>query len=62
MATNVDCSRWSNDPQTLCYQCDSCKAGFLDDAKKDWSFAALFPILALIGLIVCQVVVCQSCS
>ena len=48
-ATNVDCSRWSNNQQTLCFQCDSCKAGFLDDIKKAWSFDALYPILALVG-------------
>uniref|UniRef100_A0A0E0RFK0 Uncharacterized protein n=1 Tax=Oryza rufipogon TaxID=4529 RepID=A0A0E0RFK0_ORYRU len=48
-ATNVDCSRWSNNQQTLCFQCDSCKAGFLDDIKKAWSLDALYPILALIG-------------
>ncbi|XP_040377764.1 tetraspanin-4-like [Oryza brachyantha] len=43
----VDCSRWSNDPQKLCFECDSCKAGFLDDTRKKWTKAALFPLVGL---------------
>uniref|UniRef100_A0A0D9W1I6 Tetraspanin n=1 Tax=Leersia perrieri TaxID=77586 RepID=A0A0D9W1I6_9ORYZ len=50
--TNVDdCSRWSNDQETLCFQCDSCKAGLLDHTKKEWSMAAIAPVLALIWII-----------
>ncbi|XP_052149963.1 tetraspanin-3-like [Oryza glaberrima] len=48
---NVDCSRWSNDQQKLCFQCDSCKAGFLDHTRKAWSSAAFFPIYCLISAI-----------
>lgn len=48
---NVDCSRWSNDQQKLCFQCDSCKAGFLDHTRKAWSSAAFFPIYCLIAAI-----------
>uniref|UniRef100_A0A0E0P416 Tetraspanin family protein n=1 Tax=Oryza rufipogon TaxID=4529 RepID=A0A0E0P416_ORYRU len=48
---NVDCSRWSNDQQKLCFQCDSCKAGFLDHTRKAWSSAAFFPIFCLIAAI-----------
>ncbi|GJN28157.1 hypothetical protein PR202_gb16247 [Eleusine coracana subsp. coracana] len=32
-----DCGRWSNDQQTLCFQCDSCKAGVLADIQRIWS-------------------------
>uniref|UniRef100_A0A0E0KNR7 Tetraspanin n=1 Tax=Oryza punctata TaxID=4537 RepID=A0A0E0KNR7_ORYPU len=52
VATNDDCSRWSNDQQTLCLQCDSCKAGFLDDTKKGWSVVAVFLVVVLILLII----------
>nr|XP_025879631.1 protein TORNADO 2 isoform X2 [Oryza sativa Japonica Group] len=46
-----DCSRWSNDHQTLCFQCDSCKAGFLRHTSQAWSVAAIYIVLAFIGLI-----------
>lgn len=29
-----DCGRWSNDQQTLCFQCDSCKAAVLADIQR----------------------------
>ncbi|KAL6865432.1 hypothetical protein ACP4OV_016583 [Aristida adscensionis] len=45
--TDADCTRWSNDPQALCFQCDSCKAGLLDDIKKGWSAAAICSVVAL---------------
>ncbi|KAL2922735.1 Tetraspanin-9, partial [Bienertia sinuspersici] len=31
-----DCHRWDNDPNTLCFDCESCKAGFLQDITKVW--------------------------
>ncbi|KAK4854217.1 hypothetical protein QYF36_020606 [Acer negundo] len=34
--TNPDCSTWNNDPKTLCYDCQACKAGLLDQVKRDW--------------------------
>ncbi|XP_040377766.1 tetraspanin-3-like [Oryza brachyantha] len=52
MVTNADCSKWSNDEETLCFQCDSCKAGFLDDTKKAWNGFAKIPIIGLMLLIV----------
>ncbi|KAF0906206.1 hypothetical protein E2562_009223 [Oryza meyeriana var. granulata] len=53
VATNIndDCSKWSNDQETLCFQCDSCKAGFLDDTRKAWSSTAFFPVFTLFGAI-----------
>ena len=30
---NPDCGVWDNDPKKLCFNCDSCKAGFLEDKK-----------------------------
>lgn len=43
VTTNVDCGRWSNDQQTLCFECDSCKAGVLADIQRIWSK----PVLAV---------------
>ncbi|CAN0911268.1 TET7 [Linum grandiflorum] len=30
---NQDCAVWNSDPSVLCYDCDSCKAAFLDTIK-----------------------------
>ncbi|XP_047331724.1 tetraspanin-9-like [Impatiens glandulifera] len=34
---NSDCQLWSNDPETLCYKCESCKAGTLQVFKVKWT-------------------------
>ncbi|XP_047331722.1 tetraspanin-9-like [Impatiens glandulifera] len=34
---NSDCQLWSNDPGTLCYNCESCKAGTLQVFKVKWT-------------------------
>lgn len=55
----VDCSRWRDDQQMLCFQCDSCKAGVLEDIKKAWSNLAIpYTFLVMIPLVCsypCQV-------
>ncbi|XP_006652031.1 tetraspanin-3-like [Oryza brachyantha] len=51
VVTNGDCSRWSDDEETLCFRCDSCKASFLDDTKKAWNNFAWIPIIGFIMLI-----------
>lgn len=48
-----DCSRWSNDQRTLCFQCDSCKASVLDHIKTAWHpigiCITLFTLLSVIA-------------
>lgn len=39
-AKDNDCSAWSNHQQTLCYNCDSCKAGVITNVKKQWRVLA----------------------
>lgn len=39
-AKESDCSAWSNHQQTLCYNCDSCKAGVIKNVKKQWRVLA----------------------
>ncbi|XP_010677614.1 tetraspanin-7 isoform X2 [Beta vulgaris subsp. vulgaris] len=34
--SNNDCNRWDNDPNILCFNCQSCKAAFLQDLKHHW--------------------------
>ncbi|GFZ06799.1 tetraspanin7 [Actinidia rufa] len=34
--TNPDCHAWNNDPNILCLDCQSCKAGVADKYKHNW--------------------------
>ncbi|XP_021747969.1 tetraspanin-8-like [Chenopodium quinoa] len=36
-----DCNRWDDDPNTLCFNCRSCKAGFLEDVTSHWFFVCI---------------------
>ncbi|CAI0380662.1 unnamed protein product [Linum tenue] len=38
---NGDCGKWSGDPKTMCYNCDTCKAGFLGNIRKQWRAVAV---------------------
>ncbi|KAK9116441.1 hypothetical protein Sjap_015388 [Stephania japonica] len=35
-STDTDCMTWSNKQKTLCYDCNSCKAGVLANLKENW--------------------------
>ncbi|KVI12183.1 Tetraspanin/Peripherin [Cynara cardunculus var. scolymus] len=48
---DVDCIIWNNDPNQLCYNCDSCKAGVLGNLRKEWKEANVILIIAVIALI-----------
>ncbi|KAL2922723.1 Tetraspanin-7 [Bienertia sinuspersici] len=62
----VDCNRWDNDPNTLCYDCQTCKAAFLQDVTTQYfiSGMALFasPLkewLAILGCgFLCGIMMC----
>lgn len=55
-----DCYKWSNDQQTLCFGCDSCKAGVLAGIKKSWRKVAIINIVVLIILIIVYVAGCAA--
>lgn len=57
-STNPDCGLWNNDPNVLCYGCQSCKAGLLDNIKSDWKRVAVLNIIFLVFLIVVYSVGC----
>ncbi|CAI9779663.1 unnamed protein product [Fraxinus pennsylvanica] len=57
-STNPDCSAWSNDPDTLCYNCNSCKAGLLDNIRSDWKKVAVINIIFLVFLVIVYSVGC----
>ncbi|KAG0525781.1 hypothetical protein BDA96_06G086600 [Sorghum bicolor] len=48
-----DCGRWSNQQETLCFQCDSCKAAVLDDIHRAWSK----PVLAVLGMLILDILI-----
>lgn len=48
---DVDCIIWNNDPNQLCYNCDSCKAGVLGNLRKEWKEANVILIVAIVALI-----------
>ena len=55
---NPDCSAWDNDPKVLCFNCNSCKAGLLDNIKSDWKKVAVVNIIFLVFLIIVYSVGC----
>lgn len=57
-STNPDCTTWDNDRNTLCYNCQSCKAGLLDNIKNQWRKVAVINVVFLIFLIIVYSVGC----
>ncbi|CAH9072999.1 unnamed protein product [Cuscuta europaea] len=57
---DLDCQRWSNDQELLCYNCDSCKAGILASLKKSWRKVSVINIVILIILVIMYVVACAA--
>ncbi|KAM1352790.1 hypothetical protein ACFX1X_032864 [Malus domestica] len=58
VSSNPDCSAWQNDEKVLCFNCQSCKAGLLDNIKSNWKKTAIVNIVFLIFLIVVYPVGC----
>ncbi|MBA0846503.1 hypothetical protein Goshw_003068 [Gossypium schwendimanii] len=49
---DIDCLTWSNDKEKLCYDCKSCKGGFLVDIKKQWRFMAKVNLVILVLILI----------
>ncbi|KAG5222798.1 tetraspanin [Salix suchowensis] len=47
-----DCTTWSNNQNKYCYDCNSCKGGFLATIKKEWRILAIVLIFVTIFLII----------
>ncbi|XAR51232.1 hypothetical protein NMG60_11005798 [Bertholletia excelsa] len=56
--TNADCSQWSNNQTVLCYNCQACKAGLLDNIKHNWKKVAIINIIFLVCLIIVYSIGC----
>ncbi|MED6110630.1 Tetraspanin-6 [Stylosanthes scabra] len=46
-----DCYRWNRAPTMLCYSCDSCKAGVLENMRRDWHKVSVLNVVVLVFLI-----------
>ncbi|XP_021281163.1 tetraspanin-7-like [Herrania umbratica] len=59
---NPDCKKWDNNPKVLCFNCQSCKAGILDNVKNSWKKhkVAHINVIFLIFLII--VYSCAYCA
>ncbi|KAG6586028.1 Tetraspanin-7, partial [Cucurbita argyrosperma subsp. sororia] len=55
---NSDCKLWGNEPDVLCFNCLACKAGLLDNIKKNWKKVALVNIVFFVFLIIIYSVGC----
>ncbi|KAG4983979.1 hypothetical protein AAZX31_10G201100 [Glycine max] len=51
MTQDPDCYRWNNAPNLLCYECDSCKAGVLEDIRGNWHKLSVLTVTMLVLLI-----------
>ncbi|KAL1221558.1 Tetraspanin-8 [Cardamine amara subsp. amara] len=56
--TNPDCQSWDNAKDKLCFDCQSCKAGLLDNIKSAWKKVAVVNIVFLVFLIIVYSVGC----
>ncbi|KAI4376277.1 hypothetical protein MLD38_014059 [Melastoma candidum] len=56
--TDPDCLTWSNDQNTLCYNCQSCKAGLLDNLKGDWKKVAIVNVIVLVVIVIVYSIGC----
>lgn len=55
---NQDCQIWDNAKDKLCFDCQSCKAGLLDNVKSAWKKVAIVNIIFLVFLIIVYSVGC----
>ncbi|KAI4326565.1 hypothetical protein MLD38_031867 [Melastoma candidum] len=57
-ARNEDCAKWSNDPNKLCYNCNSCKAGFLANIRQQWRQLLVFNACVIVVVLAVYSVGC----
>ncbi|KAJ8752230.1 hypothetical protein K2173_003866 [Erythroxylum novogranatense] len=55
---NKDCAKWSNDTHGLCYDCNSCKRGFLSNIRKQWRHVVVVLLCVLVFTILVFIVSC----
>jgi hypothetical protein len=55
---NADCNTWNNANTTLCYDCQSCKAGVVANLKSDWKKVAILNAIFLVFIVIVYSVGC----
>ncbi|MBA0681094.1 hypothetical protein Goari_012752 [Gossypium aridum] len=53
-SVNADCNAWKNDRDVLCYDCQSCKQGYVKALKSKWSKLGVFLVSMAVFLIACH--------
>lgn len=57
-AQDSDCYRWNNAPNILCYGCESCKAGVLEQVRRNWHKISVINVIVLVLLIAIYAIGC----
>ncbi|XP_030544812.2 tetraspanin-5-like isoform X1 [Rhodamnia argentea] len=58
VAQDPDCYKWNNAPTLLCYDCDSCKAGAIEEARRRWHKISMLNVVVLLLLVLFYAVGC----
>lgn len=53
-SVNADCNAWKNDRDVLCYDCQSCKQGYVKALKSKWSKLGVFLVSMAVFLMACH--------
>ncbi|KAF7055213.1 hypothetical protein CFC21_062774 [Triticum aestivum] len=59
-AADPDCAAWSNDQDRLCYSCDSCKAGLLQNLRREWRRADVVLAVTVVALLAVYAMGCYA--
>ncbi|CAN6290638.1 unnamed protein product [Urochloa humidicola] len=59
-AADPDCATWSNEEAKFCYSCDSCKAGLLQNLRREWRRADIILAVAVAALVVVYPMSCYA--
>ncbi|KAI9117279.1 hypothetical protein K1719_011445 [Acacia pycnantha] len=54
-SSNPDCNAWDNNPNVLCFDCNACKGGVLDNIRNSWFNVCVFNFALILFL-------CLVCS
>jgi hypothetical protein len=47
-----DCKNWSNEPTTLCFDCDTCRAGLIQSSMDHWhNSGTLYVVLVMVMIV-----------